>query len=145
MASWISLLDVIYPVGSVYMSFNSTSPASFIGGTWEQLTNTFLYCSNNSGKTGGSSTHYHTLSNTGYAMIDFLISSTWLNVGYDYVSGVGMTPKISKAFKVSQINNSTETKWNGIALSGRTDYYDYDNVEPLLPPYTTIYCWKRTA
>lgn len=34
MTSWISLLDVIYPVGSVYFSANSTSPSTLIGGSW---------------------------------------------------------------------------------------------------------------
>ena len=32
-----SLLDKIYPVGSVYMSFTNKSPAEFLGGTWEAL------------------------------------------------------------------------------------------------------------
>ncbi|MBR5223807.1 MAG: hypothetical protein IKV81_06565 [Clostridia bacterium] len=31
------LLDKIYPVGSLYMSVQGVSPASFLGGTWEQL------------------------------------------------------------------------------------------------------------
>lgn len=32
-----SLLDLIYPVGSVYISTNDTSPASIFGGTWSQI------------------------------------------------------------------------------------------------------------
>lgn len=32
----------IYPVGSIYMSVNSTSPASLFGGTWEQIKGRFL-------------------------------------------------------------------------------------------------------
>lgn len=31
------LLNLIYPVGSIYMSTNNTSPASFLGGTWQEL------------------------------------------------------------------------------------------------------------
>ena len=38
-------IDDVYPVGSIYMSVNSTSPAALFGGTWEQLTDTFLYAS----------------------------------------------------------------------------------------------------
>ena len=30
-------LDRVYPVGSIYMSVNSTSPATLFGGTWEQI------------------------------------------------------------------------------------------------------------
>lgn len=37
------LLQIIYPIGSYYYSNDSSqSPASIIGGTWEQVTNTFL-------------------------------------------------------------------------------------------------------
>lgn len=38
MANWISLLDIIYPVGSLYMSTSSVSPSSIIGGTWTAVT-----------------------------------------------------------------------------------------------------------
>ena len=30
-------MDVIYPVGSIYLNKSSTSPASTIGGTWSQI------------------------------------------------------------------------------------------------------------
>lgn len=34
------LLDMVYPVGSIYISVNETSPAVFLGGTWELLSKT---------------------------------------------------------------------------------------------------------
>ena len=34
------LADCLYPVGSIYMSVNSTSPAKLFGGTWEQIKDT---------------------------------------------------------------------------------------------------------
>lgn len=49
--------DDIYPVGSIYESYDSTSPSSKFGGTWESLVDTFLYGSSDSGTTGGESTH----------------------------------------------------------------------------------------
>ena len=39
------ILDWVYPVGSVYISFNNQSPEGFLGGTWEQITDTFLLAS----------------------------------------------------------------------------------------------------
>ena len=32
--AWVNLLDIIYPIGSVYFSANSTSPSTLIGGSW---------------------------------------------------------------------------------------------------------------
>lgn len=33
----LTLLDMFYPVGSIYMSVNDASPATFLGGTWERM------------------------------------------------------------------------------------------------------------
>lgn len=37
MATWVNLMDIIYPVGSIYLNKNSQSPASLIGGSWAQV------------------------------------------------------------------------------------------------------------
>lgn len=58
-----SVFDKIYPVGSIYMSVNSTSPATLFGGTWEQMKDRFLVGAGNDyavNSTGGSTTHSHT-------------------------------------------------------------------------------------
>ncbi|KAI5525432.1 keratin-associated protein family, partial [Trichomonas vaginalis G3] len=52
-----TILEMIYPIGSIYTSMNSTNPASVLGfGTWQQITDRFLYCANSSKQTGGSKT-----------------------------------------------------------------------------------------
>lgn len=60
MANWINLLDVLYPIGSIYCSINSTSPASTIGGSWTQITNAVLRASTIVGYSG-SDTHTITI------------------------------------------------------------------------------------
>lgn len=58
-----SLLDKVYPVGSIYMSTSNTSPASFLGGTWESLKDRFLVGAGNTygiDSKGGASSHTHT-------------------------------------------------------------------------------------
>lgn len=40
--AWVNLLDMFYPVGSLYFSTNYTSPASVIGGSWTQIENALL-------------------------------------------------------------------------------------------------------
>lgn len=37
MAEWVNLLEVLYPIGSLYLSRIDTSPASTIGGSWTQI------------------------------------------------------------------------------------------------------------
>lgn len=36
------MLDAMYPVGSIYISTNNVSPATFFGGTWVQIKGRFL-------------------------------------------------------------------------------------------------------
>ena len=36
------ILNLVYPVGSIYMSVNSTSPATLFGGTWTQIKGRYL-------------------------------------------------------------------------------------------------------
>ena len=49
-----------FPVGSIYMSTNDVSPASFIGGAWSRIENKFLLAAGSLysvGSEGGSATH----------------------------------------------------------------------------------------
>lgn len=43
MIGGVSLIDIIYPVGSVYKSSDSTSPATLFGGTWTQISSSPYY------------------------------------------------------------------------------------------------------
>lgn len=45
MTNFVNLMDVIYPVGSIYITTNATSPANSIGGTWEKIENCLLAAS----------------------------------------------------------------------------------------------------
>lgn len=54
-----------YPIGSIYLSVNNTSPASLFGGTWEKIQDRFLLASGSSyslGATGGEKEHTLTIS-----------------------------------------------------------------------------------
>lgn len=62
------LIDLIYPVGSIYMSVNAVDPGTMFDGTeWEQITGKFLLAAGNgynNGATGGEATHVLTPSET---------------------------------------------------------------------------------
>ena len=58
-SSGISLSDV-YPVGSIYMSVNSTDPGTLFGGTWQRIQDMFLLAAGSTysaGDTGGEASH----------------------------------------------------------------------------------------
>lgn len=55
-----SLLDYIYPVGSVYISYSHVNPGTLFGGTWARIENAFLWAVDENGAiglTGGEKTH----------------------------------------------------------------------------------------
>lgn len=57
------LLNLLYPVGSIYMSVKDSSPAEILGGEWERLQDRFLVGAGNSyavNATGGATSHAHT-------------------------------------------------------------------------------------
>jgi hypothetical protein len=73
--SWTNILNVIYPVGAIYLSTNNTSPATLFGGTWEQITDKFILAAGSTygaGTTGGSATinlsHSHTVNSHNHSL-----------------------------------------------------------------------------
>ena len=51
------LVDMIYPVGSIYMSVNNVSPQYLFGGTWTQITDTFLLACGSTYASDGANVH----------------------------------------------------------------------------------------
>lgn len=57
---FVNLLQAVYTVGTIYCSTVDTSPSSFIGGTWVQITDATLRGATTNGYTG-SDTHVQTI------------------------------------------------------------------------------------
>ena len=128
MSNFVNLMDIIYPVGSIYQSMNAISPASSIGGTWTRL-NTFLYGSTTANNTGGEATHTLT--------IDEMPKHNHRTINSDciYNSNSG-----ANRFTVS----------TGTTAAFSQSYFtvtDSGGGQPHnnLPPYTTCFIWYRTA
>lgn len=129
-----------YPVGSIYLSFSSTSPASLFGGSWTQLTNVVLRAANNT-STGGSDSisHLH-YSTTGMDRPQALI----YGAGASDING--KSPNTTSTFKgesyVTQLSNvviSPATKGTGNVRLDGTSTTTVSN----LPKYQNVYAWRR--
>ena len=60
------LLNLVYPVGSIYWSSNNTNPSTLFGGTWTQIKDRFILAAGDSytnGAIGGAATVTLTVSN----------------------------------------------------------------------------------
>lgn len=151
MSNFVNLMDIIYPVGSIYQSMNATSPASSIGGTWTQL-KTFLYGSTTAKNTGGEATHTLSLNempahshngSTGGAgkhnhNVDARIIAWYGQGGGNVLQGSGNYFGSVGSFggqSTSEVGNHTHT----IASNGGGKAHNN------LPPYTTCFIWYRTA
>lgn len=128
------VLDNVYPVGSIYMNVNSTNPGTLFGGTWEQIQGKFLLGMSSSypaGSSGGEAKH--TLTETELPSI-----SPKLCVGTNPNEWLGYI-------------NTNAIKSNGLATIGYQDGtalttpFGGNQAHNNMPPYLSVYIWKRTA
>lgn len=124
------ILDNVYPVGSIYMSVNSTNPKNLFGGTWEQIQGRFLFGMNSSypaGSTGGEITHK--LTQGEMPEHNHII----------YAPNAG-GPEEGAAIGFPEVSSSN-TWWAVASMTGKTgDNKAHNN----MPPYLSVYIWKRT-
>lgn len=125
-----ALLDYLHPVGSIYQSTDSTSPAELFGGTWEQVKDVFLLAAGDShaaGSTGGEETHTltkaeipdhaHTLKYTGQS--------------------------VTEGVNAIRLYQAASNQYN--AYSGGQSSDCGDQAHNNMPPYLVVYTWRRTA
>lgn len=144
------VLDNVYPVGSIYMNVNSTNPGTLFGGTWEQIQGRFLLGMSSSypaGSQGGEATHTLTTSELP-----------------EHTHGVGESSNCAFVYPSSRINSATSSTGNyALNLNNTVNSYvtekstglgrlvTVDNMETRdqahnnMPPYLSVYIWKRTA
>ena len=119
-----------YPVGSVYISFNSTNPSTYFGGSWERIRGRFLLSADDStytvNSTGGESTHKLTI-------------NEMPSHGHEAVSTSGSDRGLA-LYPFSMITQNYRTAdANVIRPTGGNQAHNN------MPPYIVVYMWKRTA
>lgn len=124
------ILDNVYPVGSIYLSVNSTNPKNLFGGTWEQIQGKFLLGMDSSypaGSTGGEATHK--LTQGEMPKHNHII----------YAPNAG-GPDEGAALGFPQVGSSN-TWWAAACMTEQTGNNEAHNN---MPPYLSVYIWKRT-
>lgn len=141
------VINIMYPVGSIYMSVNSVNPSTLFGGTWEKIEDRFLVATGtyfNLGESGGSKdavvvSHTHTQAahnhDYGYKLWGTKSGSTEPGAP---ISGSG------KYYAATAENDyrwlsSMSSEQPAINSSG------VDGTDKNLPPYLAVNMWKRTA
>lgn len=125
----------IYPIGSIYMSVNSVNPSTVFGGTWEQIKDTFLLAAGNTynaGTTGGEATHTLTVEE-----MPSHAHKLCSDINPDGSNKV-MNPESNGTSNQDRVYNNTYSWPNTYNTGG-------DKPHNNMPPYLTVYMWKRTA
>lgn len=122
-----------------WVSNDPTSPASFIGGTWEQIKDTFLLAAGDiyeAGTTGGEAEH--------------TLTEAELPTIYGYASGFPKWNGYTKGVFSASTNGGTPSNVSDSA-SGWMHFYNLTmsfgsgKAHNTMPPYLAVYAWKRIA
>jgi len=122
-----------YPIGSIYLSVNNTSPASLFGGTWEKIQDRFLLASGSSyslGATGGEKTHTLTISEMP-SHDHPLRNINWKETGIDN----NTIPSVNMGY----LGESGFIWWAATAKTGGGQPHNN------MPPYLVVNVWKRIS
>ena len=136
-----TFLNLVYPIGAVYLSLSSTNPGTLFGGTWEQLKDRFLLGAGSSysvGSTGGAATH--TLKVNEIPVHEGHLTDNSTNTGGNYAGYLANTTTTAygssgRGWNVQMGNEivpAGHNKGGGAAHNN-------------MPPYLTVYMWKRVS
>lgn len=143
------VINIMYPVGSIYMSVNSVNPATLFGGTWERIQDRFLVATGsyfNLGQTGGSKdavvvSHTHTQDSHSHGYTEGY--KVWGTKSGSTEDG----DKIGGTAKYYAATADKDYKWLAGTGSAQPTINSsgVDGTDKNLPPYFAVNMWKRTA
>jgi hypothetical protein len=143
-----SIADIIYPVGSIYMSINNVNPATLFGGEWEQIKDTFLLSAGDTyknGTTGGEATHTLTVDEMPkhrHAIYQHVNGYNFAVVtGYGDGGGSAIATGGSNG-GLSNLNPYSGETAKGLVNAEHTGGSQSHNN---MPPYLAVNMWKRIA
>lgn len=125
------ILNKTYPVGAIYMSVNSTSPASLFGGQWEQFKDTFLLAHGDTYTSEKSKTQ--ATAEAGAATVTLTVDQMPKHSHSIAAYGSGFDAKGSG----KTANTDNTASFNTGSTGGGQAHNN-------MPPYLVVYMWKRT-
>lgn len=157
------LLDLMYPIGSIYMSSNNTNPSTIFGGYWRKIESKFLFGANSSGSDlgseGGERTHTLTSGEVPahtHTRGSMEISGNVHFSGWGGNEGVGQVQSTGGVFTKggdTWLTTHTSTAgWGGSPdlyftasrnWSGETSSVGGGGSHNNMPPYLTVNIWER--
>lgn len=157
MSNFVNLLDIVYPIGSIYITFSDVSPVDSVGGSWEKIDGKFLQSSSKTNalnSTGGFSgaigfsfiygSYYGAVIPTYNADIDNSLLDIGPNVNtvnYDFNVVKSSTKRVTSKWNHSANANvaSSITTVNNPLIYTKDVYWDSR------PAYITCNMYRRTA
>ena len=130
------ILNMVYPVGSYYISANGTSPEILFGGKWQRIEGRFLWAAPSTGAlgvTGGEAEH--TLTN------DELPDDMGTFIALCFGSDDGTSGIVSKVQNKSNLGYSGGSSWGGATYTLAGGGQAHNN----MPPYISAAIWRRIA
>lgn len=148
-----SILDMVYPIGSLYWSMNNIDPNKLFGGTWQSIgTNdsvgrfpSLVSPLQNSNVTGGNKTHRHDFRIGLYSYSNaFVGGGTDNSMAYKYSTNNYGNPQAGGTFPNVYVNDS---EINSSTPKNVSFYYSVGDTQTTdsTPPYITCYCWRRVS
>ncbi|QBX22659.1 capsid and scaffold protein [Streptococcus phage Javan88] len=132
------ILDMIYPVGSIYISISSSNPSYTMGGTWQRFANgkTLVgvdeYDSdfNSPNRTGGEKAHQTTVEEMPSHAHQFNTEAAGSPIALGWENGN---------------NSAMRAKLGNYTMGLPTTSVGGNKPHNNLQPYITVYMWRRTA
>lgn len=140
-----SIKSAMYPVGSVYITYNNVNPGTFLGGTWERFGQGRTLVGEGTGNDGSTSMSFTSNSTDGkYKNTHYHVTSFGWDGNYFYAgrpdgadnNAYDRTSIIPNGYGIqtnSFISSQVRLNW--------TDNRTIDNLQP----YIVVFFWRRTA
>ena len=140
-----SIKSAMYPVGSVYITYNNVNPGTFLGGTWERFGQGRTLVGEGTGNDGSTSMSFTSNSTDGkYKNTHYHVTSFGWDMNAFY-AGKPDGAKNNDYNRTSVIPNGYIVSANSSATSQSRLNWTDDRTISNVQPYIVVFFWRRIA